>query len=328
MSHHSPRVSIALCTFNGERYLVEQLASIATQTQPVDEIILCDDGSNDSTLSIAYNFQTQGLPLHIHVNTGQLGFSNNFAKAISFCTGDIIFLCDQDDIWHEAKVAITVAHFQQNPDTLLVFSNAKLVTQDASPLGNTLWDSLPTPPPLHPGFRELLNHHWVTGAGCAFRASLAQHALPIPAGWVHDAWLAIIAAAMGEVSAIPETLFAYRQHANNQIGARKAGFSQKLRKAFTLVTTPHTETAEKYLPLQSRLPAKHNAQKDIAAKIGHLQNRQPTSNSCFTALTGIIRETLNGRYFRYAYGWNSIFRDLILLGWQTIHRNPRPCGTK
>lgn len=321
-------ISIALCTYNGEDYLAEQLTSIAAQTQPVQEVILCDDKSSDDTLAIAHQFHAQGLPLKIHCNPQRLGFIANFSKAISLCTGDIIFLCDQDDIWQENKVTTTITYFQQNPDTLLTFSNASLVTHDATSLNYTLWDALPSFPELQPSFHDLLNNDWVTGAACAFRTSLRERALPIPPDWIHDAWLAVIAAAEGQVSAIPEQLFAYRQHSHNQIGIKPPTLQKKFSKIMHLITTPHTETDTKYFPLQERLPSKHSTQVEIATKIKHLQNRQPASGTCLATIRGILIEILNKRYFYYANGWYSIIRDILLLVWQKLFGKHRPFAAK
>lgn len=98
-------ISVALCTFNGERYIREQLQSILAQTELPFEIVICDDGSTDSTLSIIEEMSASPVDLRIHRNSKNLHFAANFFKAASLCRGDYILFCDQDDIWESNKVA-------------------------------------------------------------------------------------------------------------------------------------------------------------------------------------------------------------------------------
>lgn len=316
MSKMHQKISIALCTYNGENYLTEQLDSIKSQTTPADEIILCDDNSDDQTLSIANAFKNQGLPIKIHKNNQTLGFIENFSQAIHRCTGDIIFLCDQDDIWHPEKISHMIIAFEKSADTLLIFSNGDLVSSTAQPLNCSLWEALPTFPVSNPTFHNLLNNDWITGAACAFRKDLVKYALPFPPYWVHDAWLGLIASAYGKVQSIPDMLIAYRQHENNQIGLKPPKLKQKLKKAMRLMRTPHIDTPMKYQPLQHRLPIEHPAQKILVGKLRHLENRQlPIRQRGL----GILKEIFNGGYWHYAKGGESIIRDIGLFIYQIMY---------
>lgn len=319
------KTSVALCTYNGERYLAEQLASIAAQTHPVDEIVLCDDGSTDSTLAIAQYFQAQGLPLHLYHNSENLGFVRNFAKAITHCTGDIIFLCDQDDCWYPPKVATMLKAFAESMEVLLVFSDGDLVDSKAKSLECRLWQALPSQPTPYPTFHHLLNNDWITGAACAFRKQLIPLVLPFPScDWVHDAWLGVIASIHGKVTALPTPLIAYRQHNNNQIGLPPPNLHQHLQKISRLISTPHAETAEKYAPLLIRLPPNHSLQPFLAGKLRHLQRRQPVSGKMLSIFKGIALEIGNRGYWHYANGWKSIMRDVGLVMYQTMRGIPPP----
>jgi len=315
------KISIALCTYNGAEYLQEQLASIMEQTQPANEIMLCDDGSTDDTINIAQQFLSQGLPIHIHENPERLGSTANFNKAISQCTGELIFLCDQDDIWSKNKVASTIEYFQQNPATELALSNGALINQHGNSMGKNLWETLTIDSQAQLAFLDLLNNDKVTGAACAFRSSLKKQALPIPTEWIHDSWLAIIAAAHGKIGMIPEVLFSYRQHPSNQIGLDKTDLKAKLNKLHTLATTRHTTTPTRYLSLQNRLPKNHPTQVEIKEKVEHLQNRQPISGRRINIMKGILKELSNGRYFKYSNGFQSIIRDISLLIFQKNQNN-------
>ena len=90
------RISVALCTLNGEKFLRTQLASLVDQTMQIDELVVFDEGSTDKTMEILLQYKDR-LPMQIHQNATRLGTYRNFEKAISTCTGDYIFPADQDD---------------------------------------------------------------------------------------------------------------------------------------------------------------------------------------------------------------------------------------
>lgn len=102
-------ISVAMTTYNGEKYIRKQLDSIMNQSVKVDEIIVCDDGSSDKTLDILKEY-----PVKVTINKSNLGFKNNFKKAISLCSGDYILLCDQDDIWEINKIEELKKQFESN----------------------------------------------------------------------------------------------------------------------------------------------------------------------------------------------------------------------
>mgnify|MGYP002564096947 CR=1 FL=1 len=138
------RLSVAMCTYNGEKYIREQLMSIRNQTLRIDEIVICDDCSEDDTVEIIENLIRQyDLPVRLHVNTWNHGYRKNFEQAICRCSGDIIFLSDQDDIWLPTKVETIIGYFNSNPDKEFVFTNAALVNAAGIPSYNqTLFDVL------------------------------------------------------------------------------------------------------------------------------------------------------------------------------------------
>ena len=120
--------SVALCIYNGIEFLAKQLDSIIRQTKPVDEIIICDDGSTDSTCNLVRQYIKE-CPVRIRliVNPVNIGYTLNFEQAISFCSGDIIFLSDQDDIWMSHKVETICRFFEAHEDKEFVFTDAELV---------------------------------------------------------------------------------------------------------------------------------------------------------------------------------------------------------
>ena len=135
--------SVALCTYNGEKYIEEQLSSILNQSMPVDEIVVCDDGSTDNTLTIIERFQPKTkTTIRIYRNENQLGVCANFQKAVNLCAGDIIFLSDQDDVWRIDKVETTLYFFNHNERVKVVFSDAQLIGNNGNFLNETLWHCL------------------------------------------------------------------------------------------------------------------------------------------------------------------------------------------
>lgn len=221
-------ISIALCTYNGARYLEEQLVSIAKQTRLPDEMIICDDQSKDNTLEIITNFASKvPFPIRLSPNEKNLGSTKNFEKAIGLCTGDLIFLSDQDDIWHPEKLDKIEKIFSTSDSIGAVFSDAEAVDENLKPLGYNLWESIGFDKKEQEHFNEgksieiLLKHNVVTGATLAFRSEFRDLFLPINNLWVHDGWIALSIAFASNLVMIPEPLIKYRQHFMQQIGAEK-----------------------------------------------------------------------------------------------------------
>jgi glycosyltransferase involved in cell wall biosynthesis len=220
----SNRISVALCTYNGERFLSGQLASIALQTRLPNELVVCDDRSTDSTLSMVREFAaTVAFPVRIFENERNLGYAANFESAIRRCNGDLIALSDQDDIWYPTRLERSEQEFNQHPETGLVFSDADIMDEQGLLVGETLWQRIGFAGQrkhdlLSGNFVILAKHRFVTGATVMFRASLRDRCLPIGAGWIHDEWIAMIVAAYSDLGPIDQPLIRYRTHGSQQVG--------------------------------------------------------------------------------------------------------------
>ena len=117
-----PLISIAMCTYNGEAYLNGQLVSFVKQTQRPDELVACDDGSTDNTLQVLDQFSKEApFPVRVYRSQQRLGPTKNFEKALSLCSGDFIFLSDQDDVWMPQKVNTLLQALKNNPGAAYVF---------------------------------------------------------------------------------------------------------------------------------------------------------------------------------------------------------------
>ncbi|HEV7699991.1 MAG TPA: glycosyltransferase family 2 protein, partial [Pyrinomonadaceae bacterium] len=233
------KISVALCTYDGERFLGEQLESIASQTLPPDELVVRDDGSSDATASIVKEFAREsGMRVDFRINSERLGSTRNFERVISECTGDIIFLADQDDIWFEHKVEKLVGYLDTHDEIDLVFSDAELVNEASLPLKKKLWDKTFPERKRHrfSAGSELDQLVWgdvVTGATMAFRSDLRKWLTPTPdIGLLsHDAWIALTAALIGKVGIVHEPLMKYRVHPAQQIGVSTGPIKRRDRRA-------------------------------------------------------------------------------------------------
>ncbi len=136
------KISIALCTYNGEQFLGRQLASIQQQTRAPDELVVCDDCSTDRTLEILQEFAASAaFPVRITRNEQNLGFVANFERAIRLCLGDLVALCDQDDIWYPTRLERSLQEFTTHPEVGFIFSDADIIDHQDQLTGMRLWTS-------------------------------------------------------------------------------------------------------------------------------------------------------------------------------------------
>ncbi len=228
------KLSVALCTYNGENFLRQQLESILSQTKAVDEIVICDDKSSDETINIIKEYQEKYPELiHLHQNDPGLGTIKNFEKAISYTSGDLIFLSDQDDIWYPEKVEKSSRFFKENQNCLLLFSDGDLIDDLGVKTGSTLWKKWGFDTETKSiwqnnelAFNSLINgDNKITGATVCFDKSLKSKILPIelPLNYWHDGWLGTHAAAKDGLFFISESLIQYRVHNNQQVGISNEG---------------------------------------------------------------------------------------------------------
>ena len=317
------QLSIALCTYNGEEFLEEHLNSLQAQTRLPDELVICDDGSTDNTLSIIQSFQDQAnFPVHIHHNPTQLGSTKNFEHAILLCKGDIIFTCDQDDIWHPNKLETIATVFEQSPDIGLVFSDAQLVDETGNPIGRTQWETIQFTPPkqqrinLGNAYQALLVRNYITGATLAFRREFVPSFVPISPAWVHDAWIAIIISLQAGLQAIPESLIDYRQHSSNQIGTTTSQREQRA-SAMQMYRRGYEKQASAYAELEQHIVQANIASPqqlaDLRQKIAHLQRRATMPDARWKRISSVTQEIMRRNYWKYSRGGiKAAIRDLIL----------------
>ena len=324
-----PSVSIALCTCNGEDYLGDQLASFVSQTVLPDELIACDDASTDSTVDILDRFSKEApFAVKIHRNQQRLGPTKNFERAISLCSGDFIFLSDQDDVWLPQKVNTLLEALRSNQGADYVFSDALIVDETLRSLGYTMWESIGFARRERRRFKMvrqfdvLLKHNVVTGATMAFRAELKTTVLPMPDESIHDEWVALVASAAGlQGVLIEEPLIKYRQHPRQLLGGRKTRVVDQVRHARLggeqLVEARLHHEDVKCGQVLERLGSmgqlNEHRQRLLEAKIGHVRARQTLHiRRRHARLLAVSKEFVTMRYHRFSLGWKSAARDLLL----------------
>ena len=205
-------ISVCLASYNGEKYIKEQLDSILSQLSDEDELIVSDDGSTDSTPEILSSYAEQFPILHVVKGPGK-GVIKNFEYAISLSMGGLIFLSDQDDIWCSSKVSrVKEAFSSSGENCMLVLHDAEIVDEDAQRTGQTLFEFRNS----RPGLLRCLWKNPYVGCCMAFRKELCKEVLPFPEGIeMHDWWIALNAECGGRTMLIPDKLIQYRRHTGN-----------------------------------------------------------------------------------------------------------------
>ena len=323
------RISVALATFQGARFLEQQLDSIAGQAVLPDELVVSDDGSTDETVRIVDAFAARApFPVVRHVNRQRLGAARNFEGVIRHCRGDLVALADQDDVWLPQKLERLRAVFASSDEIGLAFSDCALIDEDGRPLGTTGWTAVG----LHARERHALEHDHafrtlvarqhraggtVTGATMAFRAAHVDLALPLPdavatsgKGLLHDGWITLVVSSVAPIGVVPEPLVQHRQHSGQEVGLLGGGRSQP-------GAPGGREASRAWMgELRTRLAAADRGSRSAASIavldgwLRHFDARDALPHARLHRVRGVARELLSGRYHAYSSGLRSAARDL------------------
>ncbi|TCC93534.1 glycosyltransferase family 2 protein [Pedobacter frigiditerrae] len=214
MSQHTSLVSIALCTYNGEKYLKAQLDSLVIQDYQNLEIIIVDDCSTDNTVSIIKEYQKLRSNITLYINEKNLGFNKNFKKALENCKGDYIAFADQDDMWELNKISKMVENIGDN---LLIYHNSAYIDENGIPNGLSKKS--------HHKFVSgdcainFLYYNCVSGHACMINKDLLETTPPFPKDFYYDWWFAYTAANTGRINFLNESLVKHRKHSNSSTSA-------------------------------------------------------------------------------------------------------------
>jgi hypothetical protein len=328
-TNSSARISVAMCTYHGTLHLEKQLHSLSMQTLQPAELIVCDDNSEDETVSILERFGRQAaFPVRIVVNERNQGSTRNFDQAIEMATGEFIALCDQDDLWFPEKLAELARVLEDDPAVGGVFSDATLSDDHGAPVRRgagrgpqqTLWGLHGFNRSKQEGFTRggaielLLRHDVVTGATLMVRASLRPVWHPIPATWVHDGWIAWMLAIHSRLALVAKPLIAYRIHAGQQLGTGAGSRAEKLKRIRSTERARYGKVADQFEDLHRRLLDCNSTNtallNSLEQKFSFLRRRSRLPRSLFARICFLLANF--PAYWRYARGWRSLGKDLFL----------------
>lgn len=318
------RISVAMCTYNGEKFVREQLDSMAKQTRLPAELIAVDDCSTDSTAALLRDFATSApFPVTVHVNPENVGrqsrgITRNFETATMMCTGDLIVPSDQDDVWVPHKLERMAGLMDADPTLAGVFSDAQLVTVTGEPKGTLLSQTTGLNASEQARLKRgdamplLLSMTKVYGSSMLFHARLKEY-LPVPRHWWFDAWMAMVAAIHGRLAFVPEELYHYRIHPNQSVSARPQTTASRIGR--------WRSSAREYWnasqgPLQDLLdhidvthPVRAQQHRDyLRGRMQLLEFRAGLPESRVKRTLQVAAHSPD--YFRYFNGWRSLAKDL------------------
>lgn len=318
------KISIAMAAYNGGMFLSDQLNSFAAQTKLPDELVVCDDGSTDDTALIVEEFSKRApFKVCLIKNEYNLGYVKNFEKAITLCSGDIVFLSDQDDVWFSEKISKIISIFKENPNVLLVQSNMLLTDEGLNSSGVSQLENI-----------LALGHKcsdFFTGCGIAIRRNLTEIVLPIPNDlWGHDAWINRLARFLGVVQLVEEPLMYYRRHGSNAsnwlasnannlspwdsfkvhgLSDARRGWIEEWQRLIDLeICLENNEDILNDMGLKSVVSL---AIKDLRSQRAFLRRRtEIVSRTRLARVLGVGRLWFHGGYKQFS-GWKSVVKDLI-----------------
>lgn len=324
-------MSVALATHDGQRWLPEFLDSLAAQTRPPDELVVCDDASADGTRAVLDRFAAVAPFVVRRVDHDRRqGPVRAFEQALAAVEGDLVALADQDDVWEHEKLR-GLEDAMAAEAVSLAFCDAELVDEQGDPIGTRLWAEL--------GFdgrqRRLLEEEGpgpilrhAVSAGCTMmvRRSAVTAALPFPSALdlvanpvLHDRWVSLIAACTGEVVALPEPLVRYRIHPGQATGARWVGRREQLgdqaRRSSRDVAARAVARLRKVDALEARLaggqrPVSPEVEAQLVALRRHLQVRAGLGPRRWR-VGPVFGDVLRGGYHRFGEGSASAALDLL-----------------
>lgn len=302
MNH--PLVSVVLCTYNGDRFVAEQLESICRQNYPHLEIIIVDDSSTDGTFELLTQYAQKDQRIRLYHNEKNLGFNLNFNRACSLAKGDFIAIADQDDIWHESKIDILLAKLQEDPDTILVHC----ISVRFEKFGDFHEKSLKMVN-YHSGkcVRNFFLSNFISGHNMLLKKALLDKALPFPGNVYYDWWLAAIASCNGKIEAVPQVLVWHRMHNMNATGAAKKEI-------------PLYMQVMDILPTLMTIPEMKAADRGFAARLLTHYGVFPATKFSFTLFTLLLRHARSVfSHKKRAFPWISYLKHSFKSAWSTTH---------
>lgn len=230
------KIQVLLATYNGSKYVIDQINSIIMNFKWVPEydcsILISDDSSSDETIELVKNNFLDNPYVHIISTSRKGGVRNNFTFLINHAYGDFIFFCDQDDLWLPSKIRVFMDEFSKcsslENKPLLIHSDLCVTDSILSPIHTSMFEYQKLN--KEPSFSNLIVSNSITGCVLAINKPLLDllKKSSISESIMHDWYIGLIASSFGKIVFIPKSLILYRQHENNQVGAKKFSFSEML----------------------------------------------------------------------------------------------------
>jgi len=315
-----PTCSIALCTYNGENHLHAQWQSILDQRQQPDEVIICDDQSTDGTLALLHQFAADA-PFTVRVleNKQRLGYNKNFEQVMRHCTGDLIFICDQDDYWFPEKMSTMSSYMTAQPCAQLAFCDAWVTDEQLQGRQNRFWEWIRFDNRTQERWRAgesmdiMLDGNRVMGCATVIRRSFLSMLLPIPdpiPGYIYDGWLGLVSAACSAIHFIDQPLQLYRTHRQQQVGVRQEEPGERIRlrdrmarhraKKLAPLREKQSQLANINQLLSGRLPDDAPGMAYLHRRLDHFTMRSHLPDSRVQRLLPVLQNLQKGNYKRYA----------------------------
>ena len=319
-----------MCTFNGARYLRQQLASILDQSQRPDQIVVCDDGSQDGSVDIVHNvLAAAGVDFRLVVNPTRLGTSGNYEQALRLCEHEIVAFADQDDVWHADKLARLGMALLSAPAVSAVFSDARAIDAAGRRLEFSQWQACWFGPGVRAAYAAdlfplLVRYPVVCGATLAVRRAFATSCLPIGAGWLHDEWLALMCAATSRLQFIDAELVDYRIHDAQSVGLVTPTLRARLARARKLDATYFEAQIRRFEQLAQRLARRTPAPAaavlaTLEQKLAFLRRRAAIRAGTASPWLEATRQLLDGSHHRLGHGFKSWLLDAA---YEVIYQRP------
>jgi len=274
------KISVVLCTYNGSKYLKKQLNSILNQTYAIDEIVIVDDCSTDSTIQILKEYEQRYNNIRIFFNKKNLGSNLSFKYAISLSSNDYTALCDQDDIWHKNKIQIQMnsilnSNFDVKLKPLVVFHDLCLIDENENLINKSFWE-------LHNfnvdnfTFKKLLIKNIVTGCTCLINKRMKEEIIKCDMNYIfmHDYLIALIGYGFGNFIVIKQQLIDFRSHSSSVTEKEKLVFFNRIKEFFNRINNNsylmpfilQTQTFDKFYGYQLDAEKNKNIQELISLK--------------------------------------------------------------
>lgn len=329
-------VSVSLATYNGEEYLGPLLDSILDQSYKPDEIVACDDDSEDETINILSEYQeSTSIPFQIYENSSNLGVEKNFEKCLRKSTGDFIAVADQDDLWKPNKLEEQIKAYEYS-NRGLICHDSRPVSADLSKEYQTLWESgnhNVINKRSEETFKELLRRNFVQGTTLLLTREFVDWALPIPNYGYYDYFLGLLAAAAGELHEIDKDLLLYRQHQSQEVGVRMGIISQIKTGISRGIINPEL-SIERYKELSKMLQividrltntscvdgSREKIYSELKSRIEYEKNRMKTYDPSHPLSRYIYENSSNGYYEEYGMGKLTLMKDLLAGGCNKVAR--------